>query len=87
VNTLLSDEMHLETIIVNLSTNMPKEVKPKGERKKRAKKGRTTTQFKINNALTILLIDPNAPKRGLSAYMFFAQVSFPPTAIADIPHS
>jgi len=34
---------------------MPKEVKPKGERKKRAKK------------------DPNAPKRGLSAYMFFAQ--------------
>jgi len=34
---------------------MPKEVKAKGERKKRAKK------------------DPNAPKRGLSAYMFFAQ--------------
>jgi len=34
---------------------MPKEAKPKGERKKRAKK------------------DPNAPKRGLSAYMFFAQ--------------
>jgi len=29
----------------------------------------------VNNALTILSIDPNAPKRGLSAYMFFAQVS------------
>ena len=64
---------------------MPKEAKAKGERKKRAKKGifphQLPSEFpigvEVNNALTTYTIDPNAPKRGLSAYMFFAQVRIP----------
>jgi len=51
---------------------MPKEVKAKGERKKRAKKGTMPIDYVL-----LICSDPNAPKRGLSAYMFFAQVHIP----------
>lgn len=40
-----------------------------GGKKKKGKKPRLNTS---HNLLTHHAIDPNAPKRGLSAYMFFA---------------
>jgi len=62
---------------------MPKEVKAKGERKKRAKKGNIPQPpFRYKCANTV--IDPNAPKRGLSAYMFFAQVCIRPLHLCCI---
>ena len=72
---------------------MPKEVKAKGERKKRAKKGNLPEPinyppFQIQCAN--MIIDPNAPKRGLSAYMFFAQVCIHPhrsCGITNFPRS
>jgi hypothetical protein len=77
-------ECNWRIYVVKLAHIMPKEVKAKGERKKRAKKGIVPSPIPlqipliaptVNSTLTcFVLIDPNAPKRGLSAYMFFAQV-------------
>jgi hypothetical protein len=68
---------------------MPKEVKAKGERKKRAKKGNLPPTFPptLQIQCANMFIDPNAPKRGLSAYMFFAQVCIRPLHLCCIINS
>ena len=55
---------------------MPKEKTTKRATKARTekkKKGTSFPNYKIDDATVLTFIaDPNAPKRGLSAYMFFA---------------
>lgn len=57
---------------------MPKESTTKSTRKapekrvQRRKKGKSSLKLISTSFVLIYLLDPNAPKRGLSAYMFFA---------------
>lgn len=59
----------------SITTTMPKEktsTRTKTKRVERKKKG-TWLRFSDASFFELILeIDPNAPKRGLSAYMFFA---------------